>query len=156
MKTIIATLTLIASVSFAKTAVPEICNLQSVDVEAEALFKIQSLDIKEINSLNAGLFKLVNYHLADLDYTADEITFEGVKELFSEGGEYESDDLIIDIMTSYKTGKKYILVNTWPGDNLYASIFDSKGKLIGKVNDGDYYLTTDGLSKTYCSDLLGK
>jgi hypothetical protein len=155
MKSLMLSLLVALTASFAQAnteTVPEICYLQT-SVDSEAIFKIQTLDVKEINSLNAGLLKLVNQHLVKTGYIPKAASFEDIKALFSEDGEYQYDDLYILLMTSYRTGEKYIEIKTYPGDNPVTLVFNSQGRLYAESGDGDYVIFTVG-GKIRCHTLV--
>ncbi|WP_347359164.1 hypothetical protein [Bdellovibrio sp.] len=150
MKKFILILSLFAvSTSFAKGQklenLKELCALEAEHEEDyESIFNEQStLDIKEINSLTAFELGLVNAHLVQEQYTAKDLTFAEIKALFSEGGEQSYNDLHLITFKSKVTGRTYIQVKTWPGDNPYGLIFDAKtGKTLAHNGDDSIVLLT--------------
>nr|BFD62271.1 hypothetical protein BdHM001_09520 [Bdellovibrio sp. HM001]BFD67809.1 hypothetical protein HAGR004_28310 [Bdellovibrio sp. HAGR004] len=150
MKLFIFVLSLFAvSTSFAKGQklenLKELCALEAEHEEDydNTFAELGTLDIKEINSLTAFELKLVNAHLVQEQYTTKALTFAEIKKFFSEEGEQPFNDLHIITFQSKVTGRTYIQVKTWPGDNPYGLIFDAKtGKTLAHNGDDSIVLLT--------------
>lgn len=150
MKKFIFVLSLFAvSTSFAKGQklenLKELCALEAEHAEDyESTFEeLSTLDIKEINSLTAFELNLVNAHLVQEQYTSKALTFAEIKKFFSAEGEQPYNDLYIITFKSKVTGRTYIQVKTWPGDNPYGLIFDAKtGKTLAHNGDDSIVLLT--------------
>jgi hypothetical protein len=112
------------------------------------------LDIKNINSLTDFQLKLVNQHLIEQEYTPKALSFAEIKALFSKDGEEEYNDLYIITLKFKKTGKSYIEVKSYPGDNPYGLIFEAQtGKLVAMNGDDSISLLTEHGGQVSCYDL---
>ncbi|MNK08060.1 hypothetical protein D3C87_259840 [compost metagenome] len=113
------------------------------------LQQVSLIDIKAAKNLSPFLLKLVNIHLVKEGYALKAMTFQEIKGLFR--GEAEYDDLYVITLKS-NTGKYYVHVKSWPGDNPYGLFFDMNGELVASMSDGTISLETSAGS-VYCMDL---
>lgn len=125
------------------------------DMEAEEttqLQMIQELNIKskKVTSLSPFLLDLVNKHLIAIQYTTEAMSFNEIKMAFTKGEE-KHNDLYINTMKSF-SGKYYVEVKSYPGDNPYAHYFDAQGKLVGLQEDSTLSLIV-GNKTVYCIDI---
>lgn len=126
----------------------ELCELQTYEEELteKNLEVIEQLDIKTITQLSADKLKMVNHHILEREYATAELSFSEIKELFVKGDE-RFNDLYISTIKSKRSGKVYINVESYPGDNAYGNIFlGQTGKLIGLNEDGSISIIDGGRS----------
>lgn len=161
-KLFLATALTLMSLSFADAAFAapsnaknlyELCVLEEEESEISKSFDVvQSIDIKQTQSISEFLLKLVNVHLIEEQYTEKSLSFQEVKKLFSNDGEQGYNDLYITAFGSKKTGNLYVEVKSYPGDNPYALIFNAyEGKVVAKIQDGSVMLVTNKGAR-YCGN----
>lgn len=132
----------------------ELCHLEAEEGSEDAYEEVESLDIKQISSLTDFQLNLVNQHLLEREYIPQALSFAEIKALFSKGGQEEYNDLSLITMKFKETGKLYIEVKSYPGDNPYGLIFEAKtGKLVGMNGDDSIYLFTEHGDQVSCYDL---
>lgn len=132
----------------------ELCQLEAEDGSEVAYEEVESLDIKKITSLTEFQLNLVNQHLLEREYTSKALSFAEIKALFSKGGQEEYNDLSIITMKFKTTGKLYVEVKSYPGDNPYGLIFEAQtGKLVAMNGDDSIYLFTQHGDQVSCYDL---
>lgn len=141
----IAGLLLLSSAAQAKTTIaPQhlvLCEIgmYEEDLKNPQLQEVSSLDINDLTSLPGKILALVNQHLIEREYTAKDLSFAEIKELFTTGEEAYNDLYIITYQAKH-TGAKYLEVKTFPGDNPYSLIFNEQGKLVANTQDGSVSL----------------
>lgn len=128
----------------------ELCALEDDSYETK-FDELSTIDIKDAQSLSPFLLGLVNQHLA-AEYEKAPQTFEEIKAMFSKGGDEEYNDLYIITFRSKASGKVYIQVKTWPGDNAYGLIFDTQGAVMALNGDDSIAFKIPGEKTIYCSD----
>jgi len=134
----------------------ELCQLEAGGVPGAtgAFTELETLNIKDVVSLTAGQLSFVNQHLLDQEYTSEVLNLADIKALFSGDGEQASNDLFLYTFASAKSGKVYVQVKSWPGENPYAHIFAAEsGVLVALNRDDSVSLITESGSQTSCSDL---
>lgn len=68
-------------------------------------------------------------------------TFGALREYFEN---YKWDELRVEVLRVVKTGKEYVEVYSYPGDNQYGVLIDIKtGRMIGSIEDSDYYINDE-------------
>lgn len=156
MKTLILTIAL-SLTALTATAAPksnslealkELCALdagqKSETAYEDTFLQLAKLDIKKISTLSATKLAMVNTHLVNEEYIQSPMTFAEIKALFSPEAEYGYDDLYIITLKSKATGRIYTYVRSYPGDNPYGLIFDSKThKAVAHNGDDSIVLLTD-------------
>lgn len=130
----------------------ELCVLEEESEISNSFDVVQSIDIKQAQSISEFLLKLVNVHLIEEQYTEKVLSFQEVKKLFSNEGEQGYNDLYITAFGSKKTGNLYVEVKSYPGDNPYSLIFNAyDGKVVAKTQDGSVMLITNKGAR-YCGN----
>lgn len=131
----------------------ELCQMEDYDASLAAFEEVESLDIKQINSLTSFQLDLVNQHLIHQEYTPKALTFAEIKALFSNDGEEGYNDLYLITYKSKKSGKIYIQAKTWPGDNPYGLIFTQAGKLVAYNDDDSISFATLSGGQVSCFEM---
>lgn len=128
----------------------ELCLLEPQERQEEQdnfenkFVEVRSLDIKTVDALTDSELKMVNAHLLSEKYVEKVLTFAEAKALFSDGGEQAYNDLYVITFKSNASGRTYVQVKSYPGDNPYGLIFDAKtGKAVAHNSDDSITLLTD-------------
>lgn len=119
---------------------PEICQLQT-DFAAN-FFEAHTFNVETMNSLNAKLMQVLQDYIADDSMT----TLAQIKEEYS--------DLYITLLKHRVSGKQYVYVNGYPGDNETGLYFDAETfEVMGDNGDGDIAIHTNQ-GTIPCYDLI--
>lgn len=152
MKNHILTLTLILASatamatpqSYTLGSLKELCALEDYEAEQDAFVELKSDDIAERQSLTAEELRMINLHLRDVEYTDKDLSAEEIISLFRGEGELAYNDLYIITFQARKSGRIYVQVKTWPGDNPYGLIFDAQtGRTVAHNGDSSITLLTN-------------
>ena len=140
------------SVVYVHAAAPmsEICKLEERETSdfftSELVFDADKPDAnppKYVDLLERAVSEILN----------SQMNYEQIKAAFTDGGDEEFNDLYMTELVSNLTGKTYVQVLSYPGDNPYGLFFDAQTKkVVGAIEDGDYSILVNG-KKTYCTDL---
>lgn len=119
----------------------ELCALE-IQEEAEVQFREETIfNIKSAKSISAFHLSLINEYLKEEGNT---YTFADLKKLFGPKGEWRFNDLYILKFTSKTSGKTYLEVRAFPGDNPVGTVFDAiTGKTVALNSDDSYELIAD-------------
>lgn len=132
---------------FAFAAAPanlELCALEITE-EAEVQFTEEKIfDVKEAKSISAFHLSLINaYYQAYNEDASKTLTFADLKKLFGKGGDESYNDLYIVKFTSKTSGKVYLEVRAYPGDNAVGTVFDAvTGQVVAQNGDDSYSIIT--------------
>ncbi|KHD88237.1 MAG: hypothetical protein OM95_10035 [Bdellovibrio sp. ArHS] len=153
MKTLVSLLLILASTSpaQAKPADVELCTLELYE-ESEALFAAEEVfDIRTATSVSASELEMLNQHMNYISFEeARTYTFAEIQEQFNDS----SDELYIHKLTSRQTGRVYLEVKSYPGDNPYGLVFDAgTGTLLATNGDDSYTLIDSNGTKFSCYEL---
>jgi len=132
------------------TRLPEICQLETEF--SDRLFEAQSFDILKMPSLDEKLLKMVNAYLDGDEAKTKDMSLEEIKAFIR--GEYSSYDLGLTLLKHRTSGKEYVYVNSYPGDNEFGLYFDAKtGDVVADNGDGSITLNTNH-GQISCYDLI--
>ncbi|XGC80144.1 hypothetical protein ACES2L_12510 [Bdellovibrio bacteriovorus] len=130
------TLTMTLLLSFGAFAqVPqnvELCELEIWDEREAAFVQEDLLDIKKDANPSAIFAKLVEQHFA-VQYEQT-LPYAEIRKQFLADGDNEYNDLYIHRLTHTATGKVYLEVKSYPGDNPYGAIYTADGKKMLATN----------------------
>ncbi|WII73192.1 hypothetical protein QJS83_04810 [Bdellovibrio sp. 22V] len=151
MKKILFSVAFFASaIAFAEApAHVELCALEIYE-EQEVQFTTKELfDIKTAKSISPFFLSLLNHY-----YGGEPKTFAEFKALYGEHGDESYNDLIIYELTSNTTGRVYLEVKSWPGDNPVGFVHDPKtGEVLASNGDDSYTLFYGNNQEFSCYEL---
>lgn len=119
----------------------ELCELEIWD-ESEATFTEKNLlNIKLEANPSAVFAKIVEQHFA-AQYEQN-LSYAEIRKQFLADGENDYNDLYINELTHKATGKVYLEVKSYPGDNPYGAIYTADGfRMLATNSDSSIDLIT--------------
>lgn len=130
---------------------PELCQLETD--YGSLLFESQSFDVLNMYNLDAKVLDMVNQHLQTSDYTKIPMTLSEIKQLFAQ--EYSYDEIHVTFLKHRSSGKQFVYVNSYPGDNEYGLYFSAEtGKVAASNGDGSISLNAEHGALS-CYSLMG-
>jgi hypothetical protein len=139
--------------SFAKenSLTPEQVEICAVETEEATMTVSDSQNVTDLKrTLSAFEVFLLNQHLLDSKYAEKSLSLTEIIQEFSTG-DRRSDELHIVYLKGLQTGKTYIEVYSYPGDNQYGLLFDLEGNILARNEDGSYSIETPN-GQVYCYD----
>lgn len=136
----------LSNFAFATPANLELCALEIPNESAadaplteEILF-----DVKQAKSISDFHLSLINKYYQAYNEDANlTLTFADLKKLFGKGGEESYNDLYILKYVSKASGRVYLEVRAYPGDNAVGTVFHgTTGEVLAENGDGGYSLVT--------------
>ncbi|WP_374074850.1 hypothetical protein [Bdellovibrio bacteriovorus] len=157
MNKIILFISVLMLSKFALAATPaniELCALEIPNESAADAPLTEEIifDVKKAASISAFHLSLINkYYQAYNEDPKLTLTFAELKKLFGKGGEESYNDLYILKYVSKATGRTYLEVRAYPGDNAVGTVFDGiTGEVLAENGDGSFSLvTSDGYFSCY-------
>ncbi|UOF01161.1 hypothetical protein [Bdellovibrio reynosensis] len=139
------TLTMTLFLSFGAYAqVPqhvELCELEIWDEREAAFAQEDLLNIKQEANPSAIFAKLVEQHFAT--QYEQTLPYAEIRQQFLDGGDNDYNDLYIHRLTHKASGKVYLEVKSYPGDNPYGAIYTADGyKMLATNSDSSIDLIT--------------
>jgi len=151
----ILSLTILSTAAFAAPKHIALCEIQQAeeDIKTPDLVYITDTNIKDVESVTAYQTVLLNRYLRHQEYTTQDSSFAEIKQMFSDNGEHQFDELHILTFQAKSTGNVYTQVHSYPGDNQYGLIYDIQGQLVASIGDGDVSIL-EGNKSLNCYDLV--
>ena len=107
-------------------------------------FTINFVDVLKVKSLSKFHLELVNIYVGQDEKVKGPMTLKEIQ------NKYRGSDLGLILLKSKKSGRQYVEVRAYPGDNPVGLIFDAhSGDLVASNNDGTYSIVT-AEGERYC------
>ncbi len=127
----------------------EICVFNNFDDDAEeviaAHFKETQFNLKKAKTIDPLVLGMVNHYLSSDEDFKGPYTLKQIQKMY--------DELYVIVFDSKKTGRRYIEVRAYPGDNPVGVFYDAEtGERLANNEDSSYYLVTPE-GEIYCGDI---
>ena len=116
-------------------------------IGTKAMPDVDTIDLTQAQSVTALQLQMINEYL---QFDNGPLSWKEIRKLMEKGGSLQYDDLYFNTYEVAATGKVYVEVKSYPGDNPYSFIFTPEGELVATNSDDSIDLVDAKLGNYAC------
>lgn len=139
-------LIVLSSAAFA-AAPEEFTHIAVCKIGTKAMPEVDTIDLTTAETVNPLQLGMINEYL---QLEGGPFTWKQIRKMMEKGGSLQYDDLYFNTYAVAATGKVYVEVKSYPGDNPYSFIFTPEGELVATNSDDSIDIVDAKLGNYAC------